>query len=109
MSNCVVFWGHSVLSDKSAICKCGNADFPSQSLECQSYSDTESLMDSHNADSKNLESKTNPSNLDSKKGAWFIYLKIQKGSKENLGRPKVAPQEIAQRLSRYMRECGDEF
>ena len=23
MSNCVVFWGHSVLSDKSAICKCG--------------------------------------------------------------------------------------
>ncbi|WP_365896412.1 thiamine pyrophosphate-dependent enzyme, partial [uncultured Helicobacter sp.] len=101
--------GHSVLSDKSAICKCGNADFPSQSLECQSSSDTESLMDSHNAVSKSLKSKTNPSNLDSKKGAWFIYLKIQKGSKENLGRPKVTPQEVAQRLSEYMRECSDEF
>ncbi|BAM12362.1 hypothetical protein HCN_1142 [Helicobacter cinaedi PAGU611] len=23
MSNCIVFWGYSVLSDKSAICKCG--------------------------------------------------------------------------------------
>ena len=101
--------GHSVLSDKSAICKCGNADLPSQSLECQSSSDTESLMDSHNAVSKSLKSKTNPSNLDSKKGAWFIYLKIQKGSKENLGRPKVTPQEVAQRLSEYMWECSDEF
>ena len=58
---------------------------------------------------KVIESKTNPSNLDSKKGAWFIYLKIQKGSKENLGRPKVTPQEVAQRLSEYMRECSDEF
>ncbi|WP_104743954.1 thiamine pyrophosphate-dependent enzyme [Helicobacter cinaedi] len=58
---------------------------------------------------KVIESKTNPSNLDSKKGAWFIYLKIQKGSKENLGRPKVTPQEVAQRLSEYMWECSDEF
>ena len=58
---------------------------------------------------KVIESKTNPSNLDSKKGAWFIYLKIQKGSKENLGRPKVTPQEVAQRLSEYMQECSDEF
>ena len=58
---------------------------------------------------KVIKSKTNPSNLDSKKGAWFIYLKIQKGSKENLGRPKVTPQEVAQRLSEYMQECSDEF
>ena len=58
---------------------------------------------------KVIESKTNPSNLDSKKGAWFIYLKIQKGSKENLGRPKITPQEVAQRLSEYMRGCSDEF
>ena len=65
----------------------------------------ESQTDSNNTKSKNA----NPSNLDSKKGAWFIYLKIQKGSKENLGRPKITPQEVAQRLSRYMRECGDEF
>lgn len=59
----------------------------------------ESQTDSNNTKSKNA----NPSNLDSKKGAWFIYLKIQKGSKENLGRPKVTPQEVAQRLSEYMR------
>ena len=65
----------------------------------------ESQTDSNNTKSKNA----NPSNLDSKKGAWFIYLKIQKGSKENLGRPKITPQEVAQRLSEYMRECGDEF
>ena len=58
---------------------------------------------------KVIESKTNPSNLDSKKGAWFIYLKIQKGSKDNLGRPKVTPQEVAQRLSEYMRGNSDEF
>ena len=58
---------------------------------------------------KVIESKTNPSNLDFKKGAWFIYLKIQKGSKENLGRPKVTPQEVAQRLSEYMRGNSDEF
>ena len=58
----------------------------------------ESQTDSNNTKSKNA----NPSNLDSKKGAWFIYLKIQKGSKENLGRPKVTPQEVAQRLSEYM-------
>ncbi|WP_324761614.1 thiamine pyrophosphate-dependent enzyme, partial [Helicobacter bilis] len=65
----------------------------------------ESQTDSNNTKSKNA----NPSNLDSKKGAWFIYLKIQKGSKENLGRPKITPQEVAQRLSEYMRECSDEF
>ena len=65
----------------------------------------ESQTDSNNTKSKNA----NPSNLDSKKGAWFIYLKIQKGSKENLGRPKVTPQEVAQRLSEYMQECSDEF
>ena len=65
----------------------------------------ESQTDSNNTKSKNA----NPSNLDSKKGAWFIYLKIQKGSKENLGRPKITPQEVAQRLSEYMRGCSDEF
>ncbi|MDY5822015.1 MAG: hypothetical protein SPJ83_04360 [Helicobacter sp.] len=101
---------HDLLKKPTAASPCtASLVFSSQSLECQNSSDTESLMDSHNAVSKNLESKTNPSNLDSKKGAWFIYLKIQKGSKENLGRPKITPQEVAQRLSRYMRECGDEF
>ena len=65
----------------------------------------ESQTDSNNTKSKNA----NPSNLDSKKGAWFIYLKIQKGSKENLGRPKITPQEVAQRLSEYMRGNSDEF
>ena len=60
-------------------------------------------------DSKSLESQAYSNNTESKKGAWFIYLKIQKGSKENLGRPKVTPQEVAQRLSEYMRGNSDEF
>ncbi len=60
-------------------------------------------------DSKSLESQAYSNNTESKKGAWFIYLKIQKGSKENLGRPKITPQEVAQRLSEYMRGNSDEF
>ncbi|RAX57064.1 phosphonopyruvate decarboxylase [Helicobacter monodelphidis] len=36
-------------------------------------------------------------------GAWFIYLKIARGSKENLGRPKVTPQEVAKRLREWVR------
>lgn len=51
----------------------------------------------------------NSNNRDSRKGAWFIYLKIQKGSKENLGRPKITPQEVAQRLSEYIQGNSNEF
>ena len=35
-------------------------------------------------------------------GATFIYLKIQKGSKENLLRPKIAPKDVALRLSKML-------
>lgn len=35
-------------------------------------------------------------------GASFIYLKIAKGSKENLGRPKITPKEVAMRLHKYI-------
>lgn len=35
-------------------------------------------------------------------GAYFIYLKINKGSKEKLGRPKVTPAEVALRFSDYI-------
>lgn len=36
------------------------------------------------------------------KGLTFIYLKISKGSKQNLGRPKVAPSEVKTRLQRFI-------
>ncbi|MDD1505840.1 phosphonopyruvate decarboxylase [Lysinibacillus sp. CNPSo 3705] len=37
------------------------------------------------------------------KGLTFIYLKISKGSKQNLGRPKVTPSEIKTRLQRFIK------
>lgn len=37
-------------------------------------------------------------------GAWFIYLQIAKGSKKNLGRPKSAPKQVAQRFSAWLNE-----
>lgn len=36
------------------------------------------------------------------KGLTFIYLKIAKGSKENLGRPKIKPYEVKERLMGYI-------
>ena len=35
-------------------------------------------------------------------GASFVYLRIAKGSKENLGRPKVTPRQVAQRLAEFV-------
>ena len=35
-------------------------------------------------------------------GAWFVYLRIAKGSKEPLGRPKITPKEVAARLSAFL-------
>lgn len=37
------------------------------------------------------------------KGLTFIYLKISKGSKQNLGRPKVTPSEVKTRLQRFLK------
>ncbi|MFJ7979986.1 phosphonopyruvate decarboxylase [Lysinibacillus xylanilyticus] len=37
------------------------------------------------------------------KGLTFIYLKISKGSKQNLGRPKVTPSEIKTRLQKFIK------
>ncbi|MFJ7730897.1 phosphonopyruvate decarboxylase [Lysinibacillus sp. NPDC097231] len=37
------------------------------------------------------------------KGLTFIYLKISKGSKEDLGRPKVTPSEVKTRLQRFIK------
>ena len=37
-------------------------------------------------------------------GAWFIYLKIAKGSKKDLGRPKITPKQVAQRFSAWLNE-----
>lgn len=35
-------------------------------------------------------------------GASFVYLRIAKGSKPNLGRPKITPQEVALRLQNFL-------
>ncbi|MGE7090286.1 phosphonopyruvate decarboxylase [Lysinibacillus sp. NPDC048646] len=37
------------------------------------------------------------------KGLTFIYLKISKGSKQNLGRPKVTPSEVKTRLQKFIK------
>ena len=35
-------------------------------------------------------------------GTFFIYLKIAKGSKEDLGRPKITPKQVAKRLALWL-------
>lgn len=35
-------------------------------------------------------------------GAFFIYIKIKKGSKENLGRPKITPSAVAARFNAWL-------
>ena len=43
-------------------------------------------------------------------GAWFIYLQIAKGSKKDLGRPKITPKQVALRFSAWLNEnleCAD--
>lgn len=35
-------------------------------------------------------------------GATFIYMKIKKGSKKDLGRPKITPYEVARRIERIL-------
>ena len=35
-------------------------------------------------------------------GAYFIYLDIAKGSKKDLGRPKITPKQVAQRFSAWL-------
>lgn len=37
------------------------------------------------------------------KGAWFIYLKIAKGSKANLARPKITPSAVATRFRAFLK------
>ncbi|PAF43787.1 phosphonopyruvate decarboxylase [Helicobacter sp. 11S03491-1] len=45
-------------------------------------------------------------NCDEKTGATFIYLSIQKGSKKDLGRPKIKPYEVKERLQNFLQENG---
>ena len=43
-------------------------------------------------------------------GAWFIYLQIAKGSKKDLGRPKITPKQVALRFGEWLNEnleCAD--
>ncbi|MDW0118367.1 phosphonopyruvate decarboxylase [Sporosarcina thermotolerans] len=40
------------------------------------------------------------------KGLSFFYIKIAKGSKQNLGRPNVTPREVKARLQRFINEKG---
>ncbi|EAI0015743.1 phosphonopyruvate decarboxylase [Campylobacter jejuni] len=41
-------------------------------------------------------------------GAVFIYVKILKGSKEKLGRPKITPKEVALRIAQFLNRKSDE-
>ncbi|HEB9333005.1 TPA: phosphonopyruvate decarboxylase [Campylobacter coli] len=41
-------------------------------------------------------------------GAIFIYIKILKGSKEKLGRPKVTPKEVATRMAEFLNRNSNE-
>ncbi|MFB1638715.1 phosphonopyruvate decarboxylase [Campylobacter jejuni] len=41
-------------------------------------------------------------------GAVFIYVKILKGSKEKLGRPKITPKEVALRMAQFLNRKSDE-
>lgn len=36
-------------------------------------------------------------------GATFIYMPIKKGSKKDLGRPKVTPKQVAERMRKFLR------
>lgn len=36
-------------------------------------------------------------------GATFIYMPIKKGSKKDLGRPKVTPKQVAERIRKFLR------
>ena len=42
------------------------------------------------------------------KGLTFLYMKISKGSKPNLGRPKVTPCEVKTRLQNLLDEKDEQ-
>ncbi|TLD94896.1 phosphonopyruvate decarboxylase [Helicobacter jaachi] len=54
------------------------------------------LSEFERALSEFIESKSD------KKGAFFIYLRIAKGSKKELGRPKITPPQVAMRLAKFI-------
>lgn len=60
----------------------------------KNHQNTESSKDIHTYSQETQQNK---------KGAWFIYLQIAKGSKENLGRPKITPKEVAKRFANYIK------
>lgn len=37
-------------------------------------------------------------------GATFVYMPIKKGSKKNLGRPKITPKQVAQRMKGFLQK-----
>ncbi|NLY75094.1 MAG: phosphonopyruvate decarboxylase [Firmicutes bacterium] len=41
------------------------------------------------------------------RGLTLLYLKIAKGSKENLGRPKIKPYQVKERIIRFINENGE--
>ncbi|MDQ0339012.1 phosphonopyruvate decarboxylase [Caldalkalibacillus uzonensis] len=41
------------------------------------------------------------------RGLTFVYMKIAKGSKKNLGRPKIKPHEVKERLQHFLRGNTD--
>ena len=71
-----------------------NVDFVSVAASC-SY---ENSVYIHNLN----ELQTNISNWKENQGLTFLYLNIQKGSKKNLGRPKITPFQVKERLMKYV-------
>ena len=48
------------------------------------------------------ELKANISKWKENQGLTFLYLNIQKGSKKDLGRPKIKPFQVKERLMRFI-------
>jgi phosphonopyruvate decarboxylase len=52
----------------------------------------------HNLD----ELQANISKWKENQGLTFLYMNIRKGSKKNLGRPKITPFQVKERLKEYI-------
>ena len=72
----------------------GNVDFVSVAASC-GY---ENSIYIHNLD----ELQANISKWKENQGLTFLYMNIRKGSKKNLGRPKITPFQVKERLKEYI-------
>lgn len=84
-----------IARESEAIHKISKKD--SKNVDCHDLNSSEFKSRNDNKKSKS------PTNHSINKGAFFIYLKITKGSKENLGRPKITPKQVATRLNKFIK------